>query len=98
MNTVSKWQLLSMLTTQSRSNPYTLAKEIHGIGFATADQIAQSVGIPKDSQNRARAGITRAKRLLVVVGQNKALGLAVRNDQSRKRYSGLLSSLKETGR
>jgi len=30
---------------------------IHCIGFATADRIAQSVGIPKDSQNRARAGI-----------------------------------------
>jgi exodeoxyribonuclease V alpha subunit len=41
-----------------RENPYTLAKEIHGIGFATADQIAQSVGVPKDSQNRARAGIS----------------------------------------
>jgi hypothetical protein len=34
--------------------------------------------------------------LLVVVGQKKALGLAVRNDQSRKRYSGLLGSLKES--
>jgi len=32
----------------------------------------------------------------VVVGQKKALGLAVRNDQARKRYSGLLSSLKES--
>ena len=40
-----------------RENPYTLAKEIHGIGFATADKIAQSVGIPRDSQNRARAGV-----------------------------------------
>jgi exodeoxyribonuclease V alpha subunit len=40
-----------------RKNPYTLAKDIHGIGFATADQIAQHVGIPKDSQNRANAGI-----------------------------------------
>jgi exodeoxyribonuclease V alpha subunit len=40
-----------------RENPYTLAKDILGIGFATADQIAQKVGIPKDSQNRARAGI-----------------------------------------
>jgi exodeoxyribonuclease V alpha subunit len=40
-----------------QENPYILAKEIHGIGFATADQIAQSVGIPKDSQSRARAGI-----------------------------------------
>jgi len=40
-----------------RENPYTLAKDIRGIGFATADQIAQRVGIPKDSQNRAKAGI-----------------------------------------
>jgi exodeoxyribonuclease V alpha subunit len=40
-----------------RENPYTLAKDIYGIGFATADQIAHSVGIPKDSQNRSRAGI-----------------------------------------
>src|SRR5437762_11551877 len=34
-----------------------LAKDIYGIGFATADQIAQRVGIPRDSLNRARAGI-----------------------------------------
>jgi exodeoxyribonuclease V alpha subunit len=40
-----------------RENPYTLAKDIYGIGFATADQIAQKVGIPKDSINRAKAGI-----------------------------------------
>jgi exodeoxyribonuclease V alpha subunit len=46
---------LAIQTVQE--NPYTLAKEIHGIGFRTADQIAQSVGIPKDSQNRARAGL-----------------------------------------
>jgi exodeoxyribonuclease V alpha subunit len=49
-------------------------------------------------RNLIYTGITRAKRLLVVVGQKMALGLAVRNDQSRKRYSGLLNSLKETGR
>jgi exodeoxyribonuclease V alpha subunit len=35
-----------------RENPYMLAKDIYGIGFATADQIAQKVGIPKDSINR----------------------------------------------
>jgi len=40
-----------------RENPYMLAKDIYGIGFATADQIAQKVGIPKDSLDRARAGI-----------------------------------------
>jgi len=49
-------------------------------------------------RNLIYTGITRAKRLLIVVGQKKALGLAIRNDQSRKRYSGLLSSLKETSR
>jgi len=40
-----------------RSNPYILAKDIYGIGFATADQIAQKIGIPRDSLDRARAGI-----------------------------------------
>jgi exodeoxyribonuclease V alpha subunit len=40
-----------------RSNPYTLAKDIYGIGFATADQIAQRLGIEKGSINRAKAGI-----------------------------------------
>jgi exodeoxyribonuclease V alpha subunit len=40
-----------------QNNPYMLAKDIYGIGFATADQIAQRVGIPRESLNRARAGI-----------------------------------------
>ncbi len=41
-------------------------------------------------RNLIYTGITRARKFVVVVGQKKALGLAVRNDQSRKRYSGLL--------
>lgn len=45
-------------------------------------------------QNLIYTGITRARKLLVVVGQKKALGLAVRDDQSCKGYSGLLDSLK----
>jgi exodeoxyribonuclease V alpha subunit len=32
-----------------RSDPYCLAKYIHGIGFKTADQTAQKIGIPVDS-------------------------------------------------
>jgi exodeoxyribonuclease V alpha subunit len=40
-----------------RANPYTLAKDIHGIGFKTADQIARNVGIPIDSLIRAAAGL-----------------------------------------
>src|SRR6516164_2775186 len=43
-----------------RGNPYALAKDIYGIGFATADQIAQKLGIPRDSINRTKAGIDHA--------------------------------------
>ena len=39
-------------------NPYCLARDIRGIGFKSADQIAQKVGIAKDSPLRARAGIS----------------------------------------
>lgn len=40
-----------------RNNPYQLALEVHGIGFATADKIAQSLGLPLNSPKRAEAGI-----------------------------------------
>src|SRR5206468_3606427 len=40
-----------------RSNPYLLAREIHGIGFKSADQIAQRLGIAHDSLVRACAGL-----------------------------------------
>lgn len=41
-----------------RANPYSLARDITGIGFKTADQIAEKVGIPRDSIIRACAGIS----------------------------------------
>ncbi len=44
-------------------------------------------------RNLIHTGITRGKRLLVLVGQKKALGIAVRNDKTQRRYSGLLASL-----
>jgi exodeoxyribonuclease V alpha subunit len=40
-----------------RDNPYRLADEVYGIGFLTADRIAEKLGIPKDSQMRAESGI-----------------------------------------
>jgi exodeoxyribonuclease V alpha subunit len=41
-----------------QANPYALAKDIHGIGFKTADQIARNMGIPFDSIVRACAGLS----------------------------------------
>lgn len=43
--------------TVLRENPYRLAEDISGIAFRTADAIAQSLGIPKDSPLRAQAGM-----------------------------------------
>lgn len=41
-------------------NPYRLAQDIYGIGFLTADTIAQKMGIEKTSLLRAKAGIRYA--------------------------------------
>ncbi|MFY1635580.1 ATP-dependent RecD-like DNA helicase [Solwaraspora sp. WMMB335] len=40
-----------------RNEPYRLAADVWGIGFKTADTIAQAVGIPHDSPARIKAGI-----------------------------------------
>src|SRR5215211_748941 len=40
-----------------RREPYRLAGEVWGIGFKTADQIAQRLGIPHDSPQRVKAGL-----------------------------------------
>lgn len=44
---------LEMVTRQ----PYRLALDISGIGFASADKIAERLGSPKDSPQRAEAGV-----------------------------------------
>lgn len=40
----------------SRS-PYRLAIDVHGVGFKTADAIARSLGVPRDSVERTQAGV-----------------------------------------
>ena len=40
-----------------RRDPYLLARTIHGIGFRTADSIAEKLGVPRNSVQRARAAI-----------------------------------------
>ena len=40
-----------------RDEPFRLASEVWGIGFKTADTIAQAVGIPHDSPQRIKAGL-----------------------------------------
>ena len=40
-----------------RENPYRLADDIYGIGFKTADTVAQKLGVDTESPNRVKAGI-----------------------------------------
>lgn len=40
-----------------QENPYRLAKDIFGIGFLTADKIAEKMGFAKESLVRAEAGV-----------------------------------------
>ncbi|HUJ74167.1 MAG TPA: helix-hairpin-helix domain-containing protein, partial [bacterium] len=40
-----------------RQNPWRLASDVMGIGFATADSVARNLGVPADSPQRAEAGI-----------------------------------------
>ncbi len=40
-----------------KENPYRLATDIFGIGFITADSIADKLGFSRDSELRAKAGI-----------------------------------------
>jgi exodeoxyribonuclease V alpha subunit len=39
------------------SDPYLLARTVHGIGFRTADTVAEQLGIPRNSIQRARGAV-----------------------------------------
>lgn len=43
-----------------RANPYRLAREVWGIGFRTADSIADKLGIARDANERLEAGLLYA--------------------------------------
>jgi exodeoxyribonuclease V alpha subunit len=66
-----------------QGDPYCLAKDIHGIGFKTADQIAQKIGIPHDSILRACAGLNHV--LLEATGEGHcALPVELLRDEAGK--------------
>ncbi len=43
-----------------RENPYRLAEEVYGVGFLTADRIAQKLGMASDAPERLAAGLLHA--------------------------------------
>jgi len=40
-----------------QENPYRMARDIWGVGFKTADKIAQNLGLPLDAPSRVQAGV-----------------------------------------
>ena len=46
-------------------------------------------------RNLIYTAITRGRKMVVLVGQKKALGLAVRNNRTSERFSGLLNRLRD---
>ena len=47
-----------------QNDPFQLARDIFGVGFKTADRIAQSTGLPKDDPTQRQPDISLAKKLL----------------------------------
>ena len=47
-------------------------------------------------RNLFYTGVTRGKKLVVLVGTKKALAIAVKNNEVQKRYTGLKHALQQT--
>ncbi len=54
-------------------NPYRLAIDVWGVGFRTADRIAASMGITKDSQERLQAALLQTLRDITEQGNCYAI-------------------------
>ncbi len=59
-----------------REDPYRLARDIHGIGFRTADEIASRIGIAPHSARRALAGLRHVLQEAAGAEGHSALPLA----------------------
>lgn len=53
-----------------RTNPYRLVEDIDGVGFITADRLAQKMGVEKNSGFRIRAGVTHVLKECAEKGGN----------------------------
>lgn len=79
-----------------KNNPYKLVEDIDGIGFLTADRIAQNAGIPNDSMFRIRAGLiyvlktscekngnTYLPKNMLLTEAETALGLPLQDNEAK---------------
>ena len=55
MKIYKKWG--SSAVERIKENPYSLCNAVNGIGFRKADELAKTIGIPQDSDDRIHAGL-----------------------------------------
>jgi exodeoxyribonuclease V alpha subunit len=77
-----------------RSNPYSLAKDIQGIGFKSADAVAERLGMARDSLLRIRAGIDHM--LLLASGEGHCAMPRARLIASASELLGVAGALVES--
>ena len=88
-----------------KENPYRLALDVTGIGFKTADRMAEGLGIARDSQERMQAGLLQALLDETETGHvyatvsgldERALGLLTSDGEDIPSARGLLAEARHT--
>jgi exodeoxyribonuclease V alpha subunit len=51
-----------------QNDPYQLSRDIYGVGFKTADRLAQALGLPSDHPSRIEAGVVHALNEMIDEG------------------------------
>lgn len=79
-----------------QNDPYTLADEVHGIGFKRADQIARNMGLPIDAPQRLRAGLSYTLNQLTHEGHTYApRHVLLESARQQLDYEGDLATLED---
>jgi len=91
-----------------QENPYQLAHDVWGIGFKTADQLAQSLGFAHDGDKRISAGIIFSLTTLASQGAlytpvdqfiKKTISLlTLTHENAEQHLEHLITSLRNTGK
>ena len=68
------------------ANPYKAADDVKGIGFPTADEIAEKMGIEKNSPLRIESGIKYALEQLAMKGHVFGYREQVVNEAMEKKF------------
>lgn len=90
--------------TLIQENPYRIIRDVPGIGFKTADRIAEMAGIALDSEFRIRAGVEHVLREAMMNGDTYVCAEPLRQEAEHilklevHDFDQLLDSMRDEGR